>query len=123
MVIIFITTSLGLTQDIEGKDYTEEITSYVNQYLEQTKIPGLNIAVTSSEEILYQDNFGILQMGSEQPISIDIPSPIGSLTKSFTALAILQQVERGALSLDDKVTDYIPWYTTFDKEKKAIPLP
>lgn len=117
MIIIFITSSFGLSQNIEGKDYTEEITSYVNQYLEQTKIPGLNIAVTSSKEILYQDNFGILQMGLEQPMSNDIPSPIGSLTKSFTALAILQQVERGALSLDDKVTDYIPWYTTFDKEK------
>lgn len=117
MIIIFITSSLGLSQNAEGKDYTEEIASYVNVYLEQTKIPGLNIAITSPEEILYQDSFGILQIGSKQPMSSDMPSPIGSLTKSFTALAILQQVERGTLSLEDKVIDYIPWYTTFDKEK------
>ncbi len=59
----------------------------------------------------------MLQIGSMEPMSRDMPSPIGSLTKSFTALAILQQVERGTLSLDDKVVHYIPWYTTFDKEK------
>lgn len=117
MLIFIFTCSLGRSQNIKGKDYAEEITAYMNQYLEQSKIPGLNIAVTSSEEILYQDSFGIRQIGSKQPMSNNIPSPIGSLTKSFTALAILQQVEKGTLSLDDKVTNYIPWYTTFDKEK------
>jgi CubicO group peptidase (beta-lactamase class C family) len=117
MIIIIFTSSLGLSQNIEGKDYNEEIIAYVNQYLQQSKIPGLSIAVTSSEEILYQGSFGVQQIGPMKPMSTNMPSPIGSLTKSFTALAILQQVEKGVLSLEDKVTRYIPWYKTFDKEK------
>ncbi len=117
MIIMFYATTLGFSQSIDIKDYNEEITSYVNQYLQQSGIPGVNIAVTSSEEVLYQNGFGTRQIGSEKSMVTNIPSPIGSLTKSFTALALLQQVEKGVISLDDKVIQYIPWYKTFDKEK------
>ena len=44
----------------------------------------------------------------------DTPFVIGSVSKSFTALAILQLVERGLVDLDAPVTDYIDWFTTAD---------
>ena len=117
MIIMFYAATLGFSQSIDKKDFNEEITSYVNQYLQHSGIPGVNIAVTSSEEVLYQNGFGIQEIGTEKSMMTNIPSPIGSLTKSFTALALLQQVEKGVISLDDKVIHYIPWYKTFDKEK------
>ena len=46
--------------------------------------------------------------------SPDTPFVIGSVSKSFTALAILQLVERGLIALDSPVTDYIDWFTTAD---------
>jgi len=46
--------------------------------------------------------------------SPDTPFVIGSVSKSFTALAILQLVERGLIALDSAVTDYIDWFTTTD---------
>jgi CubicO group peptidase (beta-lactamase class C family) len=46
--------------------------------------------------------------------SPDTPFVIGSVSKSFTALAILQLVERGLIALDSRVTDYIDWFTTAD---------
>jgi CubicO group peptidase (beta-lactamase class C family) len=44
----------------------------------------------------------------------DTPFVIGSVSKSFTALAILQLVEQGLVELDAPVTDYIDWFTTAD---------
>jgi CubicO group peptidase (beta-lactamase class C family) len=44
------------------------------------------------------------------------PSAIGSLTKSFTALAVMQLVEKGKVDLDAPVTRYIPWFRTMDRE-------
>jgi CubicO group peptidase (beta-lactamase class C family) len=44
--------------------------------------------------------------------SADTPFVIGSVSKSFTALAILQLVERGLVALDSPVTDFIDWFTT-----------
>jgi CubicO group peptidase (beta-lactamase class C family) len=117
IIITVLSNTLGLSQNIEGSNHDGEIDSHVNQYLKRSEIPGLNIAVTSSEKFLYQGSFGVQQIGSTKPMSTNIASPIGSLTKSFTALAILQQVEKGTLSLEDKVTRYIPLYKTFDKEK------
>jgi CubicO group peptidase (beta-lactamase class C family) len=46
--------------------------------------------------------------------SPETPFVIGSVSKSFTALAILQLVERGLIALDSPVTDYIDWFTTAD---------
>jgi CubicO group peptidase (beta-lactamase class C family) len=46
--------------------------------------------------------------------SPDTPFVIGSVSKSFTALAILQLVEGGLVALDSPVTDYIDWFTTAD---------
>jgi len=44
----------------------------------------------------------------------DTPFVIGSVSKSFTTLAILQLVERGLIALDSPVTDYLDWFTTAD---------
>ncbi len=118
MLMVLFTNLLGESEIVKADNPTaESITNYVNDYLKRTKIPGLNIIVTSPERVLYQDSFGIQQVGSKQPMSSEMPSPIGSLTKSITALALLQQVDKGLISLDDKVIDYIPWYTTFNKDK------
>jgi CubicO group peptidase (beta-lactamase class C family) len=52
--------------------------------------------------------------------SADTPFVIGSVSKSFTALAILQLVERGLIALDSPVTDYIDWFTTADSAPITI---
>ena len=107
LAIILINCTITNSTAYAENNFKKNITDYVNDYLKRTKVPGINIAITNSKGLLYQKNFN----------TSGKPSPIGSLTKSFTSLAILQQVEKGTIALDDKVIDYIPWYTTFDKTK------
>src|SRR4030095_13300531 len=42
---------------------------------------------------------------------------VGSITKSFTALAVMHLVEKGKLNLDDHVVKYLPWFHTVNREQ------
>ncbi len=80
------------------------------------------IATTSQEwrwparggRILYSNGFGTAGRG--RPVTADTPFYIGSQTKSFTALAIMQLVEQGQLALDVPVQTYIPWFRVADED-------
>jgi len=61
--------------------------------------------------VIYGDQQHVAGFGAA---SGDTPFVIGSVSKSVTALAILQLVERGLIALDSPVTDYIDWFTTAD---------
>ena len=81
----------------------DELDEYLAQNVPATGVPGIAVAVVSSDGTEYQRTFG------------DCPGPdaaftIGSLSKSFTALCIMQLVERGEVDLDDPASDYVPDY-------------
>lgn len=49
-------------------------------------------------------------------MSADAAMPLGSTTKTFTAVAVLQLVESGAIDLDAPVTTYLPWFRVADEQ-------
>lgn len=69
--------------------------------------PGGSLAVVSDERILRSQGFGEAD-GSGTPVTAGTPFLLGSTTKSFTALAVMQLVERGEVELDAPVRDYVP---------------
>jgi CubicO group peptidase (beta-lactamase class C family) len=89
------------------------IEDYVQMSLQETKVPGAALAIVKGEKVLYQKGFGLDLKG--QRITPDTPFMIGSLSKSFTALALMQQVEKGNLDLDQTVVHYLPWFRVADK--------
>ncbi len=76
--------------------------------MSETKIPGLSIAVIEGNEIIYSRGFGFRDLNSGAPATPSTIYGIGSITKSFTALAIMQLVEEGKLDLRDPVDKYVP---------------
>jgi len=72
-------------------------------------IPGISIAIVQGSQIVHLKSFGIAD-SSGRPLTPQTPMLIGSLTKSFTALAIMQLVESGKIDLDTPVRNYVPWF-------------
>lgn len=72
--------------------------------------PGGVILIAKKGNVLYKKAFGLANMELEVPMKTDMVFEIGSLTKQFTAVAILQLIEQGKLSLNDPITKYIPDY-------------
>lgn len=76
--------------------------------MESDHIPGLAIAVSKNGKVLYEKGFGVQDVETGEPINADTMFGIASVTKSFTALAILTLEEEGKLCVDDPVTKYLP---------------
>jgi CubicO group peptidase (beta-lactamase class C family) len=74
--------------------------------------PGATALVARNGQVIYKKAFGMSNIELEVPMQPDNIFRIGSITKQFTAVAILQLMEQGKLSLQDEITKFIPDYPT-----------
>lgn len=85
--------------------------NYVNQTLQERLIPGASVIVRKGDDTLLHEGFGWANREEQVPVSPDTVFGIGSVTKSFTSLAIMQLADEGKLSVDDPVADYLTDFT------------
>jgi D-alanyl-D-alanine carboxypeptidase len=86
----------------------QAIDHYITTTITTEHIPGLSLAVVRGSTPLYVGNWGMANVELEMPASSDTVYCIGSLTKQFTAAAILLLVDQHKLRLDDSIGDYLP---------------
>ena len=96
----------------------EEIDAYIEQQMARLNIPGAALAIVEGDEIVHLRGFGQARPGGEAP-SPQTPFVLGSTTKSFTALAVMQLVEAGKIDLDAPVQRYLPWFRVADPQASA----
>lgn len=89
-----------------------KIDSIVNARITSGKAAGASVAVVRGSDTLVMRGYGMADLEFEVPTPPDAVYEIGSVTKQFTAVAIMQLVEQGKLSLDDDLTKYLPDYPT-----------
>jgi CubicO group peptidase (beta-lactamase class C family) len=123
--IIFIIALLTVTFAMQYKLYAEpegnnsntidttKLDNYITSEMKKTVIPGLALGIINSEEVYLKGFGGFDTKGG--PITPKTPFIIGSLSKSFTAMSIMQLAESGKIELDKPVKDYIPWFSIMDK--------
>lgn len=90
--------------------YAESMQAFLQKQMERYHIPGLAIAIVRNGEIEYQQGLGIANPAGD-PVTPDTPFLLASVSKSITALGVMQLVEAGKLSLDDPVQKHLPWFT------------
>lgn len=95
-----------------------EIDRFVEAEMDAQRIPGLSLAVVRDDRIVHLRGFGHADQ-SGRAVSPQTPFVIGSVSKSVTALAIMQLVEAGTVKLDAPVVRYIPWFRVADEEASA----
>ena len=93
----------------------EELDIYIEGQLKALNVPGASLAVIEGDQIVHTKGFGTSGPGGSTPTP-QTPFFIGSLTKSFTSLAIMQLVEEGKVDLDAPIQQYLPWFTLADAE-------
>lgn len=87
----------------------QDLDKYIRKYMRSGKIPGLAISIINNGQIIYSKGFGARDLEKGLPMTPQTLIGIGSVTKSFTAMAIMKLVESGMLSLDDSVSKYLPY--------------
>jgi len=102
----------GLAADIAAPGLSAEtqqkIDTAVAEVLEKTGAPSASIAIVRDGRIAYLRSYGDAQLEPKLPAEPGMRYAIGSVSKQFTAAAILLLQQDGKLSLDDKVAKYFP---------------
>jgi len=79
--------------------------------MQAQQLVGMSIAIAKNGTSLYSQGYGYLDLGTCQPVQPATEFQIGSVTKQFTAAAVLQLQNKGALNIDNPVADYLPSYS------------
>ena len=101
-----VSASAQLSADTEAK-----IAALANDTLKQTGVPSASVAVAVDGKLAYAQAFGLANVSPAKPAAAQMAYPIGSISKQFTATALLLLQQQGKLSLDDKVSKYFPELT------------
>lgn len=80
----------------------------LKEQMDRESIPGVAIAVSQSNKIIYEKGFGVRSFETNRPATPETIFGTASVTKSLTALAIMQLADQGELSLNDSVSVYLP---------------
>ena len=98
----------GGTESRLGPELREKIDRIAKDALAQTDVPSASVAVVKDGQIAYVQAYGKSRLDPQTPASSEMRYSVGSISKQFTATAILMLAEQGKLSLDDPVAKYIP---------------
>lgn len=90
-----------------------QIDAYVQAQVQDARIPGLALGIIQGDRVAHLHGFGEAD-STGRAVTPHTPFLLGSTTKSFTALAIMQLVEAGKIVLDIPVQRYLPWFRVAD---------
>ncbi|WP_158607938.1 serine hydrolase domain-containing protein [Nocardia panacis] len=91
---------------------------FIEDYRAHTGLPGVTVAITKGREVVHTAGYGHDSSGAA--LTAHTRMPIASLSKSFTALGLLQLVEAGRVELDAPVRRYLPEFHTADSRGERI---
>jgi CubicO group peptidase (beta-lactamase class C family) len=103
------------TAAADGGPDLAAIDRYVRSEMDAQRIPGLALGIVHRDRIVHVQGFGQVEKSGPE-VTPQTPFLIGSVTKSFTALAIMQLSEAHRVQLDAPVQRYLPWWRVADPE-------
>ena len=118
LIISGISASQLFAQISGNKIDFKAIDTYIVEKMGVPRIPGLAVAIVKDDQIVYLKGYGEANSAG-RPVTPQTSFIIGSVTKAFTALAVMQLVEAGKVKLDAPVQRYIPWFGVADSVVSA----
>ena len=109
VLAILLSASIALADDAK-----EKVTEYMTAHVATGNYNGA-VLIAKGDDILVHSGFGMYDLEKGIKASKGHKFELGSLAKSFTAISILQLQEKGLLSVDDKVSKFLPVFPNGDK--------
>lgn len=116
VVLLLFISSSALAQQKR-----EQIIEMVTRIQEKADIPGMVITIVDGDETMILP-FGYADLATKTPVSSKSLFELGSLSKAYTALALLRLVKEGKVDLEAKVSTYLPWFEVFFEDEPQVIL-
>lgn len=108
---------------LTAEERLSEIETLVQDRMKRAEIPGLAVVIVQDGHTVYNRSFGYAELEERRPADGETLYELGSNSKALTSLAIMRLQAEGQLSLNDAVTDYIPWLElAYEGEPQTITL-
>lgn len=121
LVMAALMASVGVAQTPTALADTPDlgaIDAYVTRVMADDRIPGVAIAIVHGDSIVHLRGFG--RDGRGNRVTGQTGFVLGSMSKAFTALAVMQLVDRHMVELDAPVQRYLPWFRVADSTASAV---
>lgn len=102
------------------KNIEKNIETFIEKTMFLQDIPGLAIAITKENEIVYSKGFGLRNIDSKENVNQETIFHMASITKTFVGTGIMQLVEQGKIDMNKPVVDYLPYFHLKDSRYKDI---
>lgn len=103
-------SSSKLKTDVPVATLKADLQKYIPDLMKQMNVPGLSLALIRDARIIWSQGFGVRDVTSKDPVSIDTPFEAASLSLPAFAYATLKLSDRGKLNLDAPLWNYLPNY-------------
>jgi CubicO group peptidase (beta-lactamase class C family) len=110
-ILVASAAALGQSVDEIAPVLKQRVDRIAAQVLEQTGVPSASVAVVEGGRLVYANAYGKARLDPATPATAEMRYSIGSISKQFTAAAILMLQQEGKLRLDDAVGKYVPGLT------------
>lgn len=105
----------------ENKSF-DEIGSFLQSLVDTGGIPGVAIAITNGQDIVYSKGFGVTNVETKEKLEPYHTFHIASISKTFTATAVMQLYENGKIDIDKPLITYLPYFKLKDDRYKNITI-
>ena len=107
--------------DPELRAVLAQIESDIEKQRQERKIAGLSVAIVYDQDVIFAKGFGYADVDKKVPADTTTIYRVGSVTKMFTALMLMQLRDAGKLNLDDPIEKYLPEFKIKSRFPDARP--
>jgi CubicO group peptidase (beta-lactamase class C family) len=120
--LFLVSTSLtGSAQALQGKTFGK-IDSFVQSLVDTANIPGIAMAITLDDRIVHMRAFGVASKATGMRLETFHNFHIASISKTFTATAVMQLAERGKIDIDQPLTSYLSYFRMKDPRYRSVTI-
>src|SRR5205807_9370385 len=98
-------------RDVRLKEAYNRLDAYVVREMRDKGIPGLSLALTDRHGLLRASTYGYADVKLKKYVTPETEFEIGSISKSFTSISLLQLGEQGTFDPRQPITKYLPWFS------------
>ena len=97
-----------MSEQTDYEDALKKLETAIRYEMERKQLPAFSISLVDGDRIIFAEGFGFQDARKKIPATADTVYRVGSVSKLFTDIAVMQLVEKGRLDLDAPVTKYLP---------------
>jgi len=106
----------------DDTDTFRQIDAYIGSLVDSAGISGISIAITNGQEVAYSKSFGVANVQTGEQLTNAHFFHVASVSKTFTATAVMQLAEKGKIDINKPLINYLPYFKMKDPRYKNITI-